>query len=413
MAALFPGSGFPGRAASLPLALVLLLTAPLASADELERLLRDAREGAPVVRPQAAQRLVALGQPAAERLLAECGEGPRDLALLGADLVGVLGRFENAELRDRLWAAVADVDFPWRPAAVKGLAETARDEEAARYGELLADPLAAVRVAALGAFEALELRGRKAAVEARLTDGDDRVRRAAAALLDDWGEPWALAWLVEELKREDRYFESPTGRTARYEAIRLIAARLGERFGYRPGQPPSEEANRAALAEIEARCRERAGGELPELPAVARAAPATEGDVIGLELRSCRRGEFYLRWNRDDTLLVGKGNAVRVSLPEGTVAGLLAAAREQLGELGDERSWGAGGCDAEVFRWVPEGESRARVYRVSKGPQAVEGLRPAELGRLAEGLLATVPEGVEDGLRERVGAALELSLIHI
>ncbi len=383
-----------------------------AQRDQLTQLLHDAREGPPVVRPQAAQRLIALGEPARERLVAE-SETLRELAALGPDVVEVLGAFDDERLRGRLWSALGDADFPWRPAAARSLAGSAAgadEAEIERFVALLADPLSYVRVAALDGLAALDARGRKSLVRARLADPDDSVRRRAALLLDAWGEHDALAWLVEELRRDDTFFDSRLGRAARGEAIRALEERLGGRFGYEARLEPDDPANVAAIGQIVERCRALWGAVDPVLPPVARAAPSETAEaeaVLGLELRSCRRGELFLRWQRDDVLLVGTGNAARVELPEGTVARLVEAAKPLLAKLGDARTWGEPGCDVELLYWRPEPGARASVLRVSKGPDAVDGLRPDALGELVRALVATLPSGGEDPRVDDLAARTE------
>ena len=81
-------------------------------AAKLDRYVELARSGAPAVRPQAADRLARMGAPAADRLLAECGATPREMAALGADLVEVLARFDDERLRAKLWQATADAVVP-------------------------------------------------------------------------------------------------------------------------------------------------------------------------------------------------------------------------------------------------------------------------------------------------------------
>ena len=389
--------------------LALLLVAAAPADDELDQLLRDALEGAPFVRPQAAQRLVRAGEPAAELVLAAAGEGNAGLARLGADLVAVLGEFEHAELRARLWSALDDRDFPWRPAAARGLASSARAGEGERFLELRTDALAAVRRHALDGLSSLGQTEHSAAVRASLEDPDDGVRRTAAVLLDEWGERDALWWLVEELERDDRYFDTNTGKAARYEALRALRARLGEVEGFDARSAPDTESNRVALAALAQRVEQIAGAR-PELPEVARSAAATSGDLLGLEVRSCRRGEYCLRWNADGALYVGRGNAARVPLAEGAVEELVRLARASTARLGGEDSFGQPGCDMELLRIVPAEGGRAEVWSVSKGPDAHPDLRPRALGELCAALLASVPTAGEDarleGLREAVAEAL-------
>ncbi|MDP6538013.1 MAG: hypothetical protein QF903_03660 [Planctomycetota bacterium] len=377
---------------------------------DLERYLRLARQGSTVVRPQAAQRLVGLGAPAAERLLAECAGSPAGMALLGRHVVEVLGSFGDPRLRERLWRALADPDFPWRPAAARALAAAPPASEGAAIVALYADPLAAVRTAAVEATAALERVPRVPALRALLADTDARVRRAAAALLLREGEGCASAWLLEELRRDDRFFEQPDGKLARYAAARLLATAFGDSAGFDAEHPLGHERNAAAARELSARCRAACGGELPAVGEVARAGGPLEGVVIGLELLSCRKGEFFLRWSVADELFVGAGTAVRVQLPKGTTAALLAESTACFDGLGERRLFGEPGCDLERFRLRPDPSVRSRAAVVSKGQAAVEGLRPAALSRLAERLVATLPEDGDDPrlrrLRSRVAEAL-------
>ena len=71
-------------------------------AADIERYLKAAQEGSAVVRPQAAKRLVRIGQPALPRLLEVSEGGPEVLGRLGASLVAVLPDFGDATLRARV-----------------------------------------------------------------------------------------------------------------------------------------------------------------------------------------------------------------------------------------------------------------------------------------------------------------------
>ncbi len=399
------------RRSSRVLLLVLGLALPSAfgaqdaqpSPADIEKLITTAREGSLPVRPQAAERLLAIGEPAAAALRELAGGSSTELARLGTDLVEVLGRFGDPVLRTRAWEALAAPDFPWRPAAARSLAEQASPAELDRFVVLLEDPLPLVRVAALGALERLDARVKIELVRARLSDENDRVRREAARILDSWGEHGALEWLVEELRRDDTFFRTPTGRLARIEAARVLEQRLGDLAGYRPDKDPLDPENQAAIETLLVRCRELADGELPALPAVARAAPRSEGDLFGLEVRSCRRGELFLRWNADDRLLVGTGNPTVIELEPGTVASLRETIAACLAELGETRVFGIPGCDVEQFHWQPFAGAKDRTVAVSKGPEPIEGLRPPALGRLFGLLVASIPEQeLAPGLRERL-----------
>lgn len=387
--------------------------APASEESELDRLLRLAREGKPVVRPQAAQRFVALGAPAVERLLAETEGGPEALAELGPELTEAMGGIAEPKLRERLWRALADPDFPWRPQAARGLAAAATSEDAERFDARLDDPLAAVREAAIQGLFQLDHRASAERVRARLADPNDRVRRAAAVALFRWGEPCTVAWIVEELARDDRFFELQTGKLARYEALKLLegqlTGKLRKNFGFDAEKPSTDPANAEAQRAIEEYAH-RLCADFPELPAVARSGSATEGDLIGLEVRSCRKGEYFLRWNAKDVLYVGTNNPVAIPLEPGTVARLMELARRELESLGKERLWGSPGCDLEQIDWRSEASARTASYRISKGQRQVEGLRPESIAALEEALLATVPESGEDPRVENLRAQLSDAL---
>lgn len=381
--------------------------------DEVERLLRAATEGRAVVRPQAASRLVQWFHAAGEgergalleRLRREAGDAPDQLARLGPALIEVLGSFEDAALRSGLWRAVDDPDFPWRPYAVRSVAESARPEEAARFERLLEDPIAPVRAAAITALARLDRRSATEALVARLSDEDDRVRRAAAEQLVAWGRPDALWWLVEEYRRSDSFFDRPTGEQARFAAAKGLARLFGTDLALHPERPGEAAGELSHLAEL---VRARAG-ERPEIAEIARAGEPLEGERLGLELRSCRRGEFFLRWTEDDELWVGQGRPVRVRLAPGTVAGLIAAA-EEAARVTPRRFFGAPGCDLEQLHLLQPG-GELRTWIVSKGPEPIDGLRPAALSELFARLLAGVPDEPHadprlDRLRSRCRAAL-------
>ena len=227
----------------------------------------------------------------------------------------------------------------------------------------------------------------------------------------EWGEDDALYWLLEELRRRDTFFDRPTGLQARYQSLALIERHLGDAAGYDADLPPEAETNLTALDVLEERIGERAEGDRPELPEVARAGVPTPRSRFGLELRSCRLGEHYLRWTADDVLLVGQGRPARVQLPKGTVAKLSASGAAHLRELEDRRFFGKPGCDMEHFLWRAEVGGDTSVWLISKGPDAVENLRPKALGEFYKQLLETLPDEPSklprtDRLRSRVRATL-------
>jgi hypothetical protein len=378
--------------------------------EEAERLLEVARNGSPVVRPQAAARFARLGEPARVALEALSGDDLAGLAALGPELLGECGVLARGAFRARLHGALGDPDFPWRPAVLRGLAASAQPEDAASFLLALDDPLAAARRYAIDGLDALDQRDAIDAVRLRLLDEDGGVRAKAGLLLDRWGEPGALATTLEELSRADRFFDLENGARARRETAQLLAARIGDLHGYDPRELPDAGPNPRALEALRAQLRERAGDAWPtELPAFVRASATVAEGPLGLELRSCRAGELRLALTADDVLLVGEGNPARVELPEGTVAALVIEFSDMPERLGDD-VFGRPGCDMERFRFTWPGATGPSDVHVLKDPEPAPDLRPEALNEFARALLELLPATGDDprlvGLRGRARAIL-------
>ena len=394
------------RAAALLFALAA--TAPLQDegdpAAEAKRLFEVATEGSPRVRSQASLRLAALGETGAA-LVRERLETDGGYLSLGPALYEALVAFEDQRMRAALWESLEDVMNPWRPAGARALAKTAKIEEQPRFETLLSDRISAVRAEAVLGVEAGDMGRAKEALRPRLTDENGRVRRRAAAALARLGEHAALAWLVEDLRRDDTWLDMRLGRIARAEAAQALGGILGRDAitGYSSRSAPDSPETAAKIQAIEERCRALAGEEWPELPDIARAPSLIEGEVIGVELRSCRHGELLLRWTQDDRLVIGEGDTDIRQLPEGSTAHLLERAQAALETLGDQRSFGDPGCDLERHHFRLPDTTRAWTIQLSKGPEAVPDLRPAALHPVAEAMIRTVG----DDLRRDLEVSLE------
>lgn len=370
----------------------------------VERWLTIAREGTAVKRPQAAQRLGDMGEPAIEALRTLLADPATELEDLGPELLRPLAELGADDLREALWSAVVDPDFPYRPAATTWLAATAREGEWSRFAPLLDDPLSAVRAEAVVAIGTLDDRSLEPILDAALLDENDTVRRAAADLLVTWGHDDALRWLYEDLWRSDRFFELETGKTARYESARVLRRLLDDRalFGYQPREEPSSEANAIALAELGAAIEARIGAgngsdaEARRPPAFALRSDVVVDGVLGLEIRSCRRGEYFVAVSADDRLIVGTAHPVEYQLEPGTANAIAALVEARLGAE-DATLWGELGCDLECYRVLGSDEGTTRVLRVMKGPEEVRDLRPTPLDEVARVLVEAVPEGIEPG----------------
>ena len=356
--------------------------------EEVERLFRAATQGRAVVRPQAARRLVELGPRGEARLREAAGPDGAGLPALGPPILEALGAARSAELRALLWETLQQPDFPWRPSSARALAERPAPAEAAAFEPLLRDALAEVRAAAAEGL--MRSHGPLPPLRRALLDEDERVRRAAAVALVRAGDRRPLWLLAEELVREDRWFERPTG-----QAARILAARALEGLGVdlhgldpnaEPSSPASREAHAALVADLEAEL-----GPRPELLPQQRAGSSRPAR-LGLELRSCREGELWLRWTAQDQLLVGQGNPVTLDLPAGTTARLEELLVSALEEVGTQRMFGTPGCDLEQL--LLRGE-RSETLLLVKGPEPVPGLRPAALAQAWSALAASLPREVE------------------
>ncbi|MEM8713242.1 MAG: hypothetical protein AAGG01_20040, partial [Planctomycetota bacterium] len=378
------------------------------------------RRGSAVIRPQAAQRLVRIGEPAAARILEVAGDTHAKLALLGSELIEIFGAFEDSEsgdqLRARLWPLMEDPDFPWRPAASRGLSYLPEPVEKERFARYLDDPIAPVRA---GVLEALFELSRDAEGEARLeflrhakdrlSDESDVVRRMAASQLASLGHRHALLWFVEDLKRDDTFFGMPMGKSARYAAMNALMDLEIDLGSYNPELPPTSAMNRDGITALEKRLRTDAAKAETKLPKkergllidgpapIAQAAPDVNDAVLGLQLKSCRRGDFFLRWTSGDVLVIGFGNPARIQLRTGATAALVAAAKKAQAPLGDQVFWGRPGCDLEGYYLPRADETLPSPLNliIAKNEEPIDGLRPAALNDFGAALLASIPPSEE------------------
>jgi hypothetical protein len=287
----------------------------------------------------------------------------------------------------------------------RALAEQPQDTETAAFQLHLDDPLAVVRAAMARGFGQVE--GSLEVLERVLLDENDRVRQAAAFALLDRGQRDVLWYLLEELKREDKYFERPTGTSARITVSRALSKRGLDLNGYDSRQEPTTPANARAIEQL----AESLKGKPPPMTSWQTAGGPISRERIGLELRSCRAGEFFLRWTDDDRLLVGQGNPAVVVLPPGTTRKLVRGLAASYDDLEGKRFFGAPGCDLEqvLLRRNPSSHSEALV--IAKGPAFVPDLRPTPLTEGYAPMIATLPDGESTdprlhNLLRRVRAAL-------
>ncbi|MDF1839008.1 MAG: HEAT repeat domain-containing protein, partial [Planctomycetota bacterium] len=376
--------------------------------ERLGRLIRAASQGSPIVRPQAAQRLEKMG-PVAHKAVLDHVRSHGDLFGVGPELLEVAaglatpGEDTHRDLRARFWGHVGERDFPWRAALVAGLGRHAQPDERERFVELLEDRLLAVRLAALKSFASEGSETLLPLVQSRLEkETEDVALRALARRAYELGHAPSLWLLHAERGRSDYFFDQPVGLVARLEAAKFLKALIpdGPEFDAQakvqtPGAVKQRKAWRDRIEGI-------AGPKMES--AVDGIAPAGT-PVLGLELRSCRRGEFFLRWTDQDQLWVGRGQPRCFDLAKGTHESLIVAARGAAAAMGDRHLTGQPGCDQESFHMRLPDSERSSGYLITKGPAPVPNLRPIALHPLLREMMGSLegprlPKGLAEDLRE-------------
>jgi hypothetical protein len=377
--------------------------------ERLAKLISAASKGSPVVRPQAAQRLQKMG-PVAHKAVLEHVKSKADLFGVGPELLEVAaalavpGDGGHPELRKRFWEHVGERDFPWRAALVAGLGRNAEPVELVNFQVLLNDRLVAVRLAALIGLDTGDSNPFfLARVLARLkVETEGVARRALARKAFEHGHTESLWLLYAELSRADYFFDQPVGLVARLEASRFLRTLLpeGPDFDAQAAVDSSgAQTQRAAWLQY---LKPIAGPE----PKTSSAARQPLGEpILGLELRSCRRGEFFLRWTDADQLWVGRGRPLCIDLEPGTHRALLVAAQGAAAAMGNQHLTGQAGCDQESFHLRLPGSKRSSVYLITKGPAPVKDLRPFSLNPLLRELMKTLtvaelPKGMAGDLQD-------------
>lgn len=411
------------------------------SPERIQKLIEVSIEGSQVVRPQAAERLLKMGDKARPLVLAHLAQALSndDEAVpfegwfdLGADFLLMAARMTHdpaqgegdpsvENLRARLWAAVEQPYFPWRPQILEGLGTPPRAGEVERFGTYLDAPLASVRIASLAGLRQGDPALWLPKVRARmLRETDDRVLRALADTAIELGDPSAAWVLIDQLAADESFFDQPMGHVARLDATRLLRLRFPTAPIFNPNLDPNSAEARAAREEQVQFYQEHLG-ERPQATPARQSSLARQGQVLfGVELRSCRAGEHFLRWTDRDQLWIGRLDPAVVRLPEGTVARLLAAASTAGEAMGKQYLTGQVGCDLETYYLPVEGKDKPQRFLVTKGPKPVEGLRPAALNRWIEAWLPSLPapigEASSEASDERLVAPLQdagRALFHI
>ena len=350
------------------------------------RVLNDASK--PQIAVQASIRLENRGRSAVAALLAFVKDkGHNALTLIGTEL---FTRIKDDRLAALCAELVSDKDFYWRPMAMQAL--VAQESKAHRdiYRAGLADPLWGVRAFAIAGLEVIDDRESKAGLATLLNDAIYDVRAQAAKTLCAWGDESGLPLLVEALRSDVRWFDIDYGQLAREDAWNfLVRLRIREKsadkaleeklvaeFKTREGRDPTfdelakikKEAFTAAREELSPGYKPWEGPKAREgglakwdewmtarspkwreqIPANARAKPDTAEYAFGFELRSCQRGDFFFRIDKDDNLVLGCFNLTSAKLTAAEKTSFDDALKAVLA-LDRTAAYGRGGCDFEQY----------------------------------------------------------------
>lgn len=349
----------------------------------LERLVERANHQNPYLSAQAAKALEAYGldaMPALEAFVAR-----RSIHALSAPVTSWLGVLNDPRATAILSRAVVDREFPWRPYAVRALAIKPGPEERALFLRLLDDPLAPVREAsALGlkpesSDNAVVDAPTTSRLRALLTDSSFDVRAAAAETLLATNDRSGVPVMLGALGLTRRFFDLDFGELARRRAFDLVSPLLGPGISFEPGAPTDQRAFWAEIARARWARSELSAGV--SKPTGAEWSPDVEGVVFGLEVRSCRRGDAFVRLTAKGEIVTGQYDlAVGTLSPE-----RLAEVREAIEIARTTPSaslYGRGGCDFERY-YFPDEDG---LVKVTIGPEG----RPAKVRRLSGLILGAI-----------------------
>jgi HEAT repeat protein len=375
------------------------------SAPDVDRIADRANHQNPYFSAQGLKALKAQGAaalPAVERFVAR-----RSVHALAPLVVEWLGEVPEDGARKILRAALGNPEFPWRPQAARALGKSPREAEADLFLAASKDALPAVREAALLALGQLaakdaSLRPRAlAGLEAGMEDPQFEPRLAAAEALLAAGEKRALPVLLEALSVERRFFDVDFGVLARRRAWAALQPLAGAGVAYDPSAGPAKNAD--ALREIARRVASLVPPRPETGPSKAPLAKDVDDVVFGVEVRSCRAGDQWIRLTGNGELVLGHYDLERRKVPEPELREL----RRLLGETARPASpesrldpgayFGRPGCDFEKW-YVPDEPSLLRLTVGQEGrPGALEALHRA-LGGAVE---ATFGPGAAEGFKER------------
>lgn len=323
-------------------ALVLFLQDASRIAQEIE--VANAKDK-PQLHVQAVRRLKDRGGPAVAEEILRFVQA-RGHSALSIAFTELLGSLKDPRMTALLGELVRDQEFFWRPTAMRALAEQAGPESRALFRSALGDRLWGCRAAALVALEKLGDRESQPRIRELLGDDVYDVRAQAARTLYAFGDSSGLPVLVEALRANTVWFDIDYGQIAREDAWNFLKKIAGDDFGYKPWETAPERA--PGLAKAEAWIARTMPDWRERVPEKARVRASGVEYAFGFERRSCQRGDFFFRLDREGNLVLGYFTLESVKLtPEELEA--FNAALGKVKSVDRSVPYGLGGCDFEQY----------------------------------------------------------------
>jgi hypothetical protein len=362
------------------LALLILIQDAAKIAQEVEYANSKDR---PQFQVQAVRRLNERGAAAvAEPLLDFVRKNGRNgLSLACTELLGSL---RDERLTKLLHELVSDQEFYWRPAAMRALAEHGDRRYLEEFRAGLSDRLWGCRAATVLALERIGDRESIPKIRELLGDEVYEVRAQAAKTLHAFGDDSGLPVLVEALRSDSVWFDIDYGQIAREDAWNFLKKVAGDGFGYKPWESPAERA--PGLAKFEEWIARTIPDWRARVPAGARVRAEKAEYVFGYELRSCQKGDFFFRIDRDGNFVLGYFTLEKVKLADDERRAL-EGALEKVKAISRALPYGQGGCDYEQYfiRAGPRFEKlwiglKGRPLEAEPFVKAVHGIVKARFG---------------------------------
>lgn len=383
-------------ARAIPLVLLAAFALPATAQDwsaDLDKACKSPKLG---IRLAAARKLATGGDAA----MAAIGDyervhGRNTLPQTLVEAIGTLPEKSDATLGLLLsWAR--DRDFYWRAQALAGLAAAGnprREQHRAHFVAALTDPAHLFRIAGAKGLLGLGSTADRERVVALLDDPDPRVRCVVAVQLLDSGERRAAPLLVEALRGCDREFlGDPWGKRDANLAIAALERHFGTREGFDLEKSAGQNAD--AIAALADRAKKLVGNT-PASRRMRLDLPRAEDlPRSGLEIRSCKHGDLFVRIGNDGNLWFGLEGERRERLPP-----------EAWNELADVRKRIAGEA-AKTFGVVICDFVRWRSVEQDQHWKCAPGALPPPLVELLKTLADRLESTKQTDLSQQVRARL-------